>query len=349
MGAKTKIEWTRGADGGAGATWTPIRARNKATGKVGELFLDEDILLAPLRWKRPRRIFVCSMSDLFAGFVPDEWIDRVFAVMALAPQHVYLILTKRSARMKKYISNLTLDIIELAMDEIPLSDNQRRHLVKVDTTTMLSNVLLGVSVEDQPRADERIPDLLATPAAVRFVSYEPALGPIDFTRIIYPNDFGYDDVAMDALRGMTVDTSTGADLADGARGAKLDWIITGGESGQNARGVPRAWFQSIRDQCAKAGVAYFHKQNGEWIDADEWFDIISSHSTPLRCNASGEFSPWTPTRPLNYDDAARLAEITGRKRYEHQSGGSTLIRVGKRAAGRLLDGRTHDEFPESRL
>lgn len=164
------------------------------TGKVAFV---EGLLDLPLRWKKPRRIFVNSMSDLFHEDVPDQWIDRVFAVMALAPQHTFQILTKRSERMRAYLSDpwvarrvgqhmcdmvLDLDLHHLALiapgidERLAPKGMTRVHL----DAWPLPNVWLGVSAEDQQRADERVPDLLATRAAVRFVSYEPALGPVSF-------------------------------------------------------------------------------------------------------------------------------------------------------------------------
>jgi protein gp37 len=152
---------------------------------VGRKFTDvrthPDRLDQPLRWNRPRRIFVNSMSDLFHEDVSFEFIDKTFSVMAAASWHTFQILTKRPARMLQYV------------------DKHRARLSLLSDQWPIPNVWLGVSVEDQKTADERIPILLQTPAAIRFVSYEPALGPVDFKRWLYDNP-------------------------------RLDWVIVGGES-----------------------------------------------------------------------------------------------------------------------
>lgn len=259
-------------DSKAGPVWT---------GKVN--LAPERILLQPLSWKRQRRIFVNSMSDLFHESVPDEWIDRVFAVMALASQHTFQVLTKRAERMRDFVGRLGYAHCGL-MRRLEATDGVHYPSEKIDAFPHyagalghpsshlqwpLPNVWLGVSAEDQKRADERIPHLLMTPAAVRFVSAEPLLGPIDF-------------------HGEWIDRVAGND-------PELNWIIVGGESGHNARPVHPDWARSIRDQCQAAGVPFFFKQWGE-------------HAP----NGSGRYS---------------------------------MVKVGKRAAGRLLDGREHNEMP----
>jgi protein gp37 len=185
---------------------------------TGRVELIASKLDEPLRWRKPRRVFVNSMSDLFHEALDDDDIDRVFAVMKAASRHTFQVLTKRADRMCRY-----------------------GHLTEV-----VPNVWLGVSVEDQKTADERIPLLLETPAAVRFVSYEPALGPVDF-RCLAP----VDDYHTDALD--TPDPS-----------CRLHWVIVGGESGPGARPMHPDWPASLRRQCADAGTAFFFKQRGEW-------------------------------------------------------------------------------------
>lgn len=281
MGSKSSIEWTD-------ATWTPIRVRSAAGERVGwgcekvsdgckncyaetlnkrlgtglpyavgavtkaggEYFLDEKMLTAPLRWRKPRRVFVCSMTDLFGEWVPDEWIDRMFAVMALTPQHTYQVLTKRPERMREYISGddwgyeSRADAIGEAMEAMsgrPVSGDPSDDSYDA-LPWPLPNVWLGTSVEDQPAADKRIPELLATPAAVRFVSYEPALGPVDFA---------------------TYKVETGLWKFDKwAIPAGLHWVIVGGESGPAARPFDIAWARRAVAQCKAAGVACFVKQLG---------------------------------------------------------------------------------------
>ncbi|MBV8664648.1 MAG: phage Gp37/Gp68 family protein [Hyphomicrobiales bacterium] len=241
---------------------------------TGKVALGPDhILTAPLRWKRPRKIFVNSMGDLFHESIPDEWIDRVFAVMALAPQHTFQVLTKRSTRMRAYLTaNGLVDSVcaqLLAIEEAHESHKDDwTHRVGVDAFATrfnlengypnpswpLPNVWLGVSAEDQRRADERIPDLLATPAAVRFVSAEPLLGPIDFTSPLYIGEGGI------TMRGYLRNRGEADDFHFHA--AKLDQVILGGESGPGARycWVPRV--RAIVKQCLAAGTAVYVKQLG---------------------------------------------------------------------------------------
>ena len=186
---------------------------------TGKVRLVPDVLEAPLHWRQPRRVFVNSMSDLFHEDVPDEFIDRVWGIMSLAPRHTYQILTKRPERMLAVVSKLVA-----------------RHACRDGSDWPLPNVWLGVSVENQQTADERIPLLLQTPAAVRFVSAEPLLGAIDLCRYCAPN-FPCDWPG-------------------------LDWVIVGGESGPKARPCYMAWILSIKDQCQAAGVPVFIKQLG---------------------------------------------------------------------------------------
>jgi protein gp37 len=232
----TKIEWTY-------AKCCPI------TGCSGGVRFTEQWLDQPLKWKRPRMISVCAHGDLFAKGVPDEWIDRVFAVMALAPHHTFQVLTKRAKRMREYLSSPVLvDSIANAAHEIDGG---------IGVPIMpLPNALLGVSVEDQKRADERIPDLLATPAAIRWISAEPLLGPVDLRKWlgsepIIPGLSTYVD--QDGYHRQDI----GGGLLDG-----LDWVVAGGESGPGARVWPgfEDACRSLRDQCRSAGVPFFMKQ-----------------------------------------------------------------------------------------
>jgi protein gp37 len=307
MSDGTKIEWTD-------ATWNPItgcsvlspgcarcyamklagtRMKNHPSrrgltidskaGPIwnGEVRFNEEWLTQPRAWKRPRRIFVCAHGDLFHENVPDAWIDRVFAVMGTCPQHTFQVLTKRSARMQAYCKRLTNARIVAVAANIPGTPREGR----IWREPPFPNVWLGVSAEDQARADERIPDLLQTPAAIRFVSLEPLLGPIDLTNL------GNATMRLNAFTGE-------ASHLLGFKGKTLgglDWVITGGESGPHARPMYQGWTRSICDQCASAGAAYFHKQNGEHL--------------------------WS------------------------EDNGGVPFRVGKRAAGRLLDGREHNGMP----
>lgn len=268
----------------AGPVWT------------GEVRLNRDWLDQPLKWRRPRRIFVCAHGDLFAEGVPDEWLDKVFAVMALAPQHTFQVLTKRPARMRAYMLEQwqgtparaislghgeTLHIpaggptgrriqieeaCEPLLERFGLVDTTKDHLWTDEGACKamqwqwpLHNVWLGVSAEDQRRADERIPDLLATPAAVRFVSAEPLLGPINLRRIRIATDH---HTILDALDGYAIADSI---AGSGQERAMLDWIIVGGESGRGARPMHPDWARQIRDACATAGTAFFFKQWGNYL------------------------------------------------------------------------------------
>lgn len=191
---------------------------------TGKVELVEKHLADPLKWRKPRKIFVNSMSDLFHEALPDEAIDRVFAVMVLCRQHTFQVLTKRPERMREYCSALHT-----------ANNDERQQRIGQRYTWPLPNVWLGVSVEDQPTADERILWLLKTPAAVRFVSYEPALGPVGLA-----NHFPH---------------------VHGMRNDKF-WIIVGGESGPGARPFDIQWARNTVAQCKAAGVACFVKQLG---------------------------------------------------------------------------------------
>lgn len=308
MGDKTGIEWTD-------ATWNPIRGcsrvsegcRNCYAETVANRFKGEgqpyagliakggqwngsikfvpEMLDQPLRWRKPRRIFVNSMSDLFHENVPDEVIDKVFAVMALARQHTFQILTKRPERMRDYMNSDALI--------------ERNSVVIGARNSMIlwPHVWLGVSVEDQKALDERLPLLLDTPAAVRWISAEPLLGPVDLS--CWPI-YGPDREQM------------------------LNWVVVGGESGPHARPMHPEWARSLRDQCAAAGVPFLFKQWGEWAptanayETDPWRDLLP------------DGTDYTYQRIDEFETAVRVR------------------RVGKKAAGRLLDGVQHDGYPEGR-
>ena len=291
---------------------------------TGEVRLNEKQLLLPLGWKRPRRIFWNAHGDLFHESVPDEWIDRVFAVCALTPQHQHLILTKRSERMREYVSRRAADWLmawgaaaraaELRPRDLR-PDEQGRLLMRDHGPFPLPNVWLGVSVEDQARADQRIPDLLATPAAIRFISAEPLLGPVDLTRLYYDG--------MVNINGLTGDH--GVTLPLKGRGPKLDWVIVGGESGPNARPMHPNWARSLRYQCAAAAVPFFFKQWGEWFPGE-----LADDGAQMRAYPDNDHDP----------DAVNW---TGQWKHTADCGG--MLRVGKAKAGRLLDGREWSGFP----
>lgn len=376
MADRTKIEWTRGDDGSPGATWNPVtgctrvsegcrncyieatppfriegrhfteacpecsglggfaaiayagrvevappcpacqgtgRVRSHAIGSTTGVRLHPERLDQPLRWKKPRRIFVNSLSDLFHDDVPDEYIARVWAAMALAPQHTFQVLTKRHGRMRALLRSPDFHV---AVDEAV------RGFVATGLPGRpwydawpLPNVWLGVTVEDQKHADLRVPTLLTTPAAVRFLSCEPLLGPVDVR------------AALQRVR------------SDGVPCVGIDWVIAGGESGPNARPMHPYWARSLRDQCQAAGVPFLFKQRGEWT----W-------------NEPGQFRP--PTQPFTDRDAvmhpAGMVAMTKSNPFNpfergHPHWVTRITRVGKKAAGREIDGRTWDEYPKEAL
>lgn len=262
----TGIEWTD-------ATWNPVRGcsrvsegcRNCYAERVAARFSGEKLpfnglvnahgrwngtvrlvgaaLTKPLSWRNPRRIFVNSMSDLFHESLTNEEIARVFGVMAKTRWHTFQVLTKRAERMAQWFEWAAggRHVWPAAQDfQMPMW--VLREGLGADASWPLRNVWIGVSVENQAAADERIPHLLRCPAAVRFLSCEPLLGPVDL-RFVAPRD----DWHIDALD--TPDPS-----------CRVHWVIAGGESGPDARPMDPTWAASLRDQCADAGVAFFMKQ-----------------------------------------------------------------------------------------
>ncbi len=227
-----------------GHTWT------------GEVRCHEDKLTEPLHWRKPRRIFVADRGDLFHEAVLDEFLDRIFAVMALCPQHTFLVLTKRPARMLEYIASRQRDNVKpwQAVIGTELADLDLRYSVPWP----LPNVQAGVSVWDQPSADEFIPSLLETPAAVRFVSIEPMLAPVDLGKI----DTG--SLWLDALQAYgswPIPGHPGHIQNEPLEGWKpLDGVILGAESGPHRRPFDEDWARSIRDDCQAAGTPFFYKQ-----------------------------------------------------------------------------------------
>jgi len=318
MSSQSHIEWTD-------ATRNPVTGCTKVSAgckhcyaeriskRFGQDFskieLHPERLDLPLHWRKPRMIFVNSMSDLFHEKVPFEFIDRVFAVMALCPQHTFQVLTKRPERMAQYVGHDDLSerialsacafgksCYELSRQTFDFDQDEEGKIDHVEACMPLPNVWLGTSVEDQKTADERIPHLLSCPAAVRFLSVEPMLGPVNLKPF---RPF------IAHLGAAGVECEHGYDacpICD--RG--IDWVICGGESGPGARPMHLDWVRSVRDQCAAAGVPFFFKQWGEWVPTNE----------PLNC-----------------------------KTVEWQPHGNYSSRVGKKQAGAMLDGREHREWP----
>lgn len=226
----------------------------------------------PLRWQRPRRVFVNSMSDLFHENLSSEDIAAVFGVMAASPTHTFQVLTKRANRMREWfawVAENARTVCRVAASSYIGRPVERE---PYGTGWPLPNVWLGVSCEDQRAADERIPELLATPAAVRFVSAEPLLGPIDLRKWTLA-EHGRRHIG--ALPG-------------------LSWVIIGGESGPNARPCDVAWIRSIVDQCRESDVACFVKQLGSNAYADDWHGDLFVPTRPIRTNdrKGGDPSEW---------------------------------------------------------
>jgi protein gp37 len=257
MSDKTCIEWTRSDDGTPGATWNPVTGCTKVSagcdhcyaetfaerwrGIPGHYFergfdvtLRPDKLEQPLRWARPRRIFVNSMSDLFHDSVPTAYIAAVFDVMRRTPQHTYQLLTKRHARMRSLARTAVFG------EGWPLP-----------------NVWLGCSVEDQHWADIRIPALLDTPAAVRFLSCEPLLGPVTLPFITE-----HDGCTCGGYGPPYYVHERSCGTEPGPAWGNLSWVIAGGESGPGARPMELEWARSLVRQCREAGTAVFVKQLG---------------------------------------------------------------------------------------
>lgn len=239
----------------------------------GDFNYDPDVMVKAYKWKKPRMIFVNSMSDTFHEYFSRQWILQIMNVVAMNPQHTFLILTKRAERMYGYFEGLEI-------------------------SSPLPNLWLGVTVENQEQANERVPYLLATPAAKRFVSVEPMLGKIDLINVW---DHHYRLFSLKQL-------------------GFIDWVICGGESGPKARPMHPEWVRFLQIQCKVASTPFFFKQWGEWLPS--------------------------------YDFGARLDEFTERfpgdrilRRKHVFEDGQVMYRVGKKAAGAMLDGQLYKEYP----
>lgn len=306
------------------------------------------------RWRKVSRVRIDV--DLFAHDRSDKWIDAVFAAMALTPQHTFQIITKHPRRMREYAAARDArqcSQICQAIDAIPYeAGGNRRGALEMP----LPNVWFGVSVQNQAQADERIPDLLATPAARRWVYAEP-LGPMDYRRWL-PG--AYECAAVCGWRSgdapsrevchtcrMTSErfgefcSNCGAQNfgalcpcceSDAVHGhpdtPRLDWVVVGGESGPDARPMHPDWARSIRDQCAAAGVKFFFKEWGEFY--------------PLTPHAGGDLGGYLRSGFVRH--VCRDRENDGRFR----EGDLYMCRFGKARTGRLLDGLAHDAMPRAR-
>ena len=327
--ADSNIEWTD-------KVWNPVtgctsvsegcrncyakRMANRLKGRFGypaddpfKVTLHPERLDEPQGWKKPRRIFVCSMSDLFHKDVPDYFISRVLNVpMRGAHRHTYLILTKRPDRAKSFLEGFYNGTGKV----VACVDENRKPI----PTKPCPRIYLGVSVEDQPSADHRIPYLLQTPAAKRFVSYEPALGPVDFKGHIEP--YWECPKCHSWSISKPVNPPTCCSFPSKWKlNYGINQIIMGGETGPGARPMHPDWARSVRDQCVEADVPFFFKQWGEWSQTQ------------------GE-----PGGDLGGDMRKGNVEIvksSGENDGHFRKGDVLMRRVGKKNAGHLLDGKEH--------
>lgn len=366
MASRTKIEWVRNPDGTPGETWNPVTGCAKVSpgcdncyaetiatrfaGSAGfpdgfAVTLRPELLGKPLTWRKPKTVFVNSMSDLWHDEVPDAFIAAVWATMfwtsiegrppagygryyagrGIRATHTYLVLTKRHGRMRSWVRRWgdrdeRMAMLREAAERGWADKEDLQHAWLMPA--VLPNVWLGLSVEDQKRADLRTPVLLDTPAAVRWLSCEPLLGQISlWPRYIHdPYDpdgectaCGIEWLSSDA--GHPVLDEHNEDTGKWCDGpikpyAELHWVVVGGESGPRARPAHPDWLRSLRDQCQVADVPFFLKQHGEFVS------------------------------PIDFDDSAPW---NGRL---HQFEDGVIVwRVGKKAAGRTLDGRLWDQYP----
>lgn len=246
----------------------------------------------PLKWNREaeasgirRKVFCASLADVFDNQVPDEWRADLWRLIDETPHLTWLLLTKRPQNIRKMMISARRAVMDA-------------DLAEAHVTWPWPNVWLGTTVENQQEADRRIPELLSVPAAVHFLSCEPLLGPI-----------GLPLAFLDPRE----------DFANAYGGARIDWIICGGESGAKARAMHPAWARNLRDQCAATGTAFFFKQWGEWLHQPE-----RAHFKELARE------PWT--RADSQTPGVRPA---------------LMFKIGKKAAGAQLDCREHREMPNA--
>lgn len=322
----------------------------------GEIKVVHQVLDQPLRWRKPRLIFVNSMSDLFHEAVTVETLDRIFAVMLACAafnnrQHTFQVLTKRAERMRSYLASRTPaehlkawaeagdrwihvddgDVIfseyicgltchDWAEDGTNRADSPYMPWAYTKTLFPLPNLWLGVSVENQATTDQRVQDLMSTPATVRWISAEPLLGPVDLSSWL---EIG----------------SLKSDL--GLSNPGIDWVVVGGESGPKARPMHPSWARPLRDQCAAAGVPFLFKQWGEHLPWTQFGDAKIVDDPEQTRFQTSEFTDgtWNDVGRPTWSDSA-----DGHIDDEQCAG-----RVGKRAAGRLLDGKLHEGYPRTAL
>lgn len=298
------------------------KTSNGSLNWTGKINFHQPSLLKPLNTKKPTMFFVNSMSDLFHEDVPFEYIDAIFSVMSDCDWHTYQVLTKRAKRLYEFYQ------WKREQFNIPWQPK--------------NNVWIGVSVEDQKAANERIPYLLQIPAAVRFLSCEPLLGPVNLTHIDADGAGHPEYCQIDCLTGRHTDMARPCEDVE-----TIDWVIVGGESGKDARPMHPAWVRSLKDQCEKANVPFFFKQWGEWYT--RWADLRDKSEHPFVFKYYDSYQQFTQKDWVNKGDACISIDGTVCK-----TGGdmqkcaypvAIMQKVGKKKAGRLLDGKEYNEFP----
>lgn len=283
----TKIEWTE-------ATWNPVSGCTKISDGCKNCYAETMVkrlkaigikeyengfavtlhpsrLREPLERKKPTMYFVCSMGDLFHEDVPFAFIDQIFATMVLCPQHTFQVLTKRPERMKKYLEDEDRKFLDIAG--------------KNSCIYPLPNIWLGVTAENQEQTDKRIPILLDTPAALRFVSIEPMLSHIDLTK--YLVRYRCYSCGQESLESPDKCPSCGhSELGDKYFSSAIDWVIVGGETGTGARPLQYEWVKDIQEQCKAAHIPFFFKKWGKLGRIDK--TLIDGYIDGVECRAMPE-------------------------------------------------------------
>jgi protein gp37 len=345
-----RMQRSRGGASAYEGAITAVKGQPVWTGRINQA--SEKARWAPLSWLKPRTIFVGSMSDFFHPSALDAWRIEALAIAALTQRHIYLILTKRGADMHRFISDpATAKAVWTRASEIAIQRNIRpeRMADMRPGHWPLDNVALGVSVEDQKRADERIPVLLATPAARRFVSAEPLLGQVDLSRICrVPKVAGSvrAGIHINALEGMYCESGRpyigewdiNGPYPSSAPAIRLDLVIAGGENDRGYRLTHPDWVRRLRDACERHGTKFHFKQWGAWAPVSELPGEQVSEFWDLEAHVS-------PSADVG---RTRLIDRAGRV-YRHdqqtaaEAGAIMMLRFGTAHSGRSLDGRTHDE------
>ncbi len=327
--AETKIEWTHGPNGEKGFTFNPWMGCQKVSPACDHCYAEVNKAVRTLgvqwgtgaerrrtseaNWKLPTRwnaeaerlgiryrVFCASLADVFDNAVPPEWRRDLFDLIAKTPHLDWLLLTKRIGNVNQMAKDALVASLHDTVDGPP---------------RMPPNVWIGATICNQPEADRDIPKLLAVPAAKRFLSMEPLLGPVDLRKITVRS--GATPTALSISLGDYVQPLTG-NFTDSPR---IDWVIVGGESGHHARPMHPDWARSLRDQCQAAGVPFLFKQWGEWAPTDLY------SASDRRRDILPDGSEYTPERIAEFETVV------------------TVRRVGKQAAGRMLDGRLWDAVP----